>query len=111
MAVKLYVGHISMHVTQSQIENLFSEVGRVTETYLAINRYTGKSNGFAFVDLESETVAHQAVTRFHGYVLDGMPLTVHRMVNSEKGTIKKPKLPEVPETTELVATVAEQSET
>ena len=89
MTVKLYVGHLALHVTQAQIAELFSQVGQVTDPFLATNRYTGKSNGFAFINLESERDARDAVARFNGYVLDGVPLTVHILVASEKASIKK----------------------
>ncbi|MBE2268725.1 MAG: hypothetical protein IAE80_10885 [Anaerolinea sp.] len=96
MAVKLYVGHLALHVTQAQIEALFRQVGNVTDSFLVTNRYTGKSNGFAFLNLDSEVVALEAVQRFNGYVLDGLALTVHLLVDSEKATIRKLKLPEAP---------------
>lgn len=100
MAVKLYVGHLALHVTQAQIEALFSQVGNVTESFLVTNRYTGKSDGFAFLNLDSDVIALDAVQRFNGYMLDGLPLTVHLLVDSEKATIRKLKLPEAPESTD-----------
>lgn len=97
MTVKLYVGHLPFHVTQAQIAELFSQVGQVTDPFLSTNRYTGKSDGFAFINLETEADARDAVTRFNGYVLDGVPLTVHILVNSEKASIKKVLPPPAPE--------------
>lgn len=95
MAVKLYVGHLSLRVTQAQVTELFSQVGGVSEPFLATDRYTGESNGFAFITMDTEAQAQEAVTRFNGQVFEGLAMTVQRLVDSEKNTIRKIKAPVV----------------
>jgi RNA recognition motif-containing protein len=83
MPAKLYVGHLSFRVTQAQLEELFSQVGDVIEAFLVSDRYTGKSKGFAFLHMGTEAAAQEAVARFHGFLFDELPMTVHLLIESE----------------------------
>lgn len=76
MAEKLYIGNLPFNVTQSQIQELFSQAGVIHDVYIARNRYTSKSSGFGFVEMESEAAARKAIQLFHGYLLSERPMTV-----------------------------------
>jgi len=77
MAKKLYVGNLSYNVTEAQLRTLFSEVGEVTEVSLITDRDTGRSKGFGFVEMGSDSEAQTAIQRFNGYTLDDRALTVN----------------------------------
>jgi len=77
MAKKLYVGNLSYNVTEAQLRTLFSEVGEVTEVSLITDRDTGRSKGFGFVEMGSDSEAQTAIQRFNGYTLDDRALTVY----------------------------------
>ena len=76
MAKKLYVGNLSYDVTETQIRELFAQVGETTEVSLIMDRDTGRSKGFAFVQMADDTAAQDAIRRFNGHTMDNRALTV-----------------------------------
>jgi cold-inducible RNA-binding protein len=77
MGTKLYVGNLAFTMTEGELEDLFKQVGDVTEVQIIFDKFTNKSRGFAFVTMASEAAAHEAVNRFHGQNVEGRPLTVN----------------------------------
>ena len=76
MNKKLYVGNLSYQTTSSQLETLFAQAGEVTEATVIEDRDTGRSKGFGFVEMVSETAATAAIEQFNGQQLDGRTLNV-----------------------------------
>lgn len=76
MAKKLYVGNLSFDATETQIRDLFSQAGEISEVNLIMDRYTGNPKGFAFVEMATQEAATEAINRFNGYSLDNRALTV-----------------------------------
>ena len=77
MATKLFVGNLSFQATNADLENLFSQVGAVTSATVIMDKMTGKSRGFGFVEMSTNQDAQQAVERFNGTELHGRALTVN----------------------------------
>jgi RNA recognition motif-containing protein len=77
MAKKLYVGNLSYETTSEQLKELFTQVGEVTEISLITDRDTGRSKGFGFIEMATETNAQEAIRRFDGHVLNDRALTVN----------------------------------
>ncbi len=77
MGNKLYVGNLSFNTTEIAIQDLFSQCGTVSEVMLMQDKFTGRSRGFAFVTMSSDSEAQAAVSTFHGKDLDGRALTVN----------------------------------
>jgi cold-inducible RNA-binding protein len=77
MAKKLYVGNLSYTTTRDQLLDLFSQAGEVTEVTIINDRETGRSKGFAFVEMATDEAAQEAIKRFNGQVLDNRNLTVN----------------------------------
>ncbi len=77
MGNKLYVGNLSFNTTEIAIQDLFSQCGTVSEVMLMQDKFTGRSRGFAFVTMSSDSEAQAAVSAFHGKELDGRALTVN----------------------------------
>lgn len=76
MAKKLYVGNLSYSTNDDSLKNAFSQVGPVLSAKVMIDKMTGKSRGFGFVEME-DADASKAVDLFHGKELDGRTLTVN----------------------------------
>ena len=76
MAKKLYVGNLSYDVTEAQIRELFAQVGELTEVSLIMDRDTGRSKGFAFVQMADDSAAFDAIRRFNGHTIGERALTV-----------------------------------
>jgi RNA recognition motif-containing protein len=77
VATKLFVGNLSFQATGSELEDLFGQVGAVTSATIIMDKFTGKSRGFGFVEMGSTQEAQQAVERFNGTELHGRALTVN----------------------------------
>jgi RNA recognition motif-containing protein len=77
MGNKLYVGNLSFNTTEIAIQDLFSQCGSVSEVMLMQDKFTGRSRGFAFVTMGSDSEAQAAVSQMHGKELDGRALTVN----------------------------------
>lgn len=76
MTKKLYVGNLSYSVTRGTLEELFSSVGEVTSVDLITDRMTGRSRGFAFVEMADSTAAQQAIEQLNGRVLNERAIKV-----------------------------------
>jgi RNA recognition motif-containing protein len=77
MSTKLYVGNLSFETTENSLTDLFSQAGRVTSANLIQDKFTGKSRGFAFVEMSTSEEANKAIETLHGKDLDGRALTVN----------------------------------
>ena len=77
MNSKLYVGNLSFDTLEIDIQDLFAEAGSVQEAALMQDKFTGKSRGFAFVTMSSDSEAQAAIEQFHGKAFEGRPLTVN----------------------------------
>ncbi|MBE2184050.1 MAG: RNA-binding protein [Anaerolineae bacterium] len=77
--MKLYIGNLHYDITQAQLLTLFSQAGDVSTVYLAHDRYTSKSSGFAFVTMVTDEEGQKAISLFHGHLLRDRPMTVAEM--------------------------------
>jgi cold-inducible RNA-binding protein len=77
MSTKLYIGNLSYNATEDQLRTLFSQVGEVNDVAVIMDRDTGRSRGFGFVEMASDQAAQEAITRFNGYMMEGRELTVN----------------------------------
>jgi len=74
---KLYVGNLSFEALEIEIQDLFAQVGTVTDAIVMQDRSTGKSRGFGFVTMSTPEEAQEAIKRFNGQDLHGRALTVN----------------------------------
>jgi RNA recognition motif-containing protein len=74
---KLYCGNLSYNTTNSDLEQLFSEFGQVRSAEVIMDRDTGRSKGFGFVEMTSDSEAAAAITGLNMKDLDGRSLTVN----------------------------------
>ncbi|MBM3860193.1 MAG: RNA-binding protein [Verrucomicrobia bacterium] len=77
MPTKLFVGNLSFNTTEGDVLELFKQAGKVTSCELIVDKFTSKSRGFAFVQMESQEEANKAIAEFNGKELDGRALTVN----------------------------------
>ncbi|PYL61962.1 MAG: RNA-binding protein [Verrucomicrobia bacterium] len=75
--MKLYVGNLSFETTENDLQDLFEQHGAVNEVHLMMDRFTGKSRGFAFVTMNDSTQANTAMSALNGHELNGRPLNVN----------------------------------
>jgi len=77
MAKRLYVGNLKFTVTSTQLEELFARFGTVNSAEVLIDRDTGRSRGFGFVEMLDDDQAHEAIETLDGRDHDGRRLTVN----------------------------------
>ncbi len=78
MGTRLYVGNLSFTTTEDSLRTAFSEGGRTVKSVAILtNPETGRSRGFAFVEMGSEQEAQAAIEAMDGVELDGRPLKVN----------------------------------
>ncbi|MCA9601985.1 MAG: RNA-binding protein, partial [Myxococcales bacterium] len=78
MGARLYVGNVSYYTTEDQLRELFGADGRqVASVRVVTDRETGRSRGFAFVEMASDNDAQAAMTALDGAEFDGRKLTVN----------------------------------
>jgi len=76
MSMKLYVGNLSFGTMEDDLRRLFSQAGSVESIAMVTDRDTGRSRGFAFVEMSSKSEGDAAIAKFNGSELDGRSLTV-----------------------------------
>jgi len=77
MNKNLYVGNLSVEVTEEDLRANFSEVGKVISVNIIKDKYTGLNRGFGFVEMETEKEAQEAIQKFNGGSLLGNTITVN----------------------------------
>jgi RNA recognition motif-containing protein len=77
MAKKLYVGGISYNTTQQGLQDAFAQAGQVDSAAIIMDRMTGRSKGFGFVEMTDDAGAQAAIDMWNGKELDGRRLTVN----------------------------------
>ena len=77
MGKKLYVGNLTYGVTDSTLEQLFAPYGSVESAQVIMDRDTGRSKGFGFVEMKTEQEAQAAITALNGQDAGGRALTVN----------------------------------
>ena len=77
MAKKIFVGNLSFQTTDTDLSDMFSEVGQVESVQIITDRDTGRSKGFGFVEMSDDAAAAKAIERFNGKEVNGRALTVN----------------------------------
>jgi RNA recognition motif-containing protein len=77
MGNKLYVGNLSYSVGDNELQNLFTPYGTVTSAKVIMDRDTGRSKGFGFVEMGSDQEAQAAIAACNGKEMEGRALTVN----------------------------------
>lgn len=77
MTKKLYVGGLSYGTTEDSLHGLFAQIGNVDSVKIITDRDSGRSKGFAFVEMSTDEAATDAITKFDGQEFEGRRLTVN----------------------------------
>src|SRR5882762_4209018 len=77
MATKLFVGNLPFTVTENDLQDHFAQAGSVVAVNIMQDRATGRSRGFAFIEMGSQEDANKAISMFHEKDFQGRPLTVN----------------------------------
>ena len=86
MGKKLYVGNLAYGVTDSDLQTMFGAHGTVTSAQVIMDRDTGRSKGFGFVEMGADQEAQNAIKALNGQQSDGRALTVNEARPKEERT-------------------------
>lgn len=77
MGKKLYIGNLPFSATDQILTDTFSQCGKVESAKIIIDRDTGRSKGFGFVEMSTEAEAADVISKFNGADYDGRAMTVN----------------------------------
>ena len=77
MSAKLFVGNLTFTATENDLQDYFAQAGVVVSVNIMQDRMTGRSRGFAFIEMSSKEDAEKAIQMFHSKDFQGRPLTVN----------------------------------
>jgi cold-inducible RNA-binding protein len=77
MSAKLFVGNLTFTATENDLQDHFAQAGVVVSVNIMQDRMTGRSRGFAFIEMASKEDAEKAIQMFHSKDFQGRPLTVN----------------------------------
>src|SRR5271170_1287877 len=77
MGKKLYVGNLPFSATDQILSDTFAQCGTVESSKIIMDRDTGRSKGFGFVEMSTDAEAADAISKFNGADYDGRPMTVN----------------------------------
>lgn len=84
MGKRLYVGNLAYATTEADLSTLFGEIGPVESVALITDRDSGRSKGFAFVEMQTDDAARQAITAINGREVSGRSLVVNEAQPRER---------------------------
>jgi len=84
LAQRLFIGNLSFKTTEGELETLFAESGSVSSVTIIMDRFSGRSRGFGFIEMGSEEEAQAAIERLNGYEFEGRALTVNEAKPQER---------------------------
>jgi len=85
MSRKLFVGNLPYSVTSERLQEAFSQFGTVTSSKVIVDRETGRSRGFAFLEMETDDQGAAAMQAMNGALLDGRSIAVREAVERQPG--------------------------
>ena len=75
--MNIYVGNLPYRATEAELDSLFAQHGQVTSARIVMDRETGRSKGFGFVEMSSDEEGRAAITALNGADLAGRAITVN----------------------------------
>jgi cold-inducible RNA-binding protein len=76
-STRLFVGNLSYQTGENELQDYFAQAGTVTSVNLMLDKTTGKSRGFAFVEFAEAEAAQHAIDQFHNKEFQGRQLTIN----------------------------------
>jgi len=74
---RLFVGGLPYSVTNTQLEEIFAQNGKVTSCNIITDKYSGQSKGFGFVDMDDDSEADKAIEKLNGTEIGGRKIIVN----------------------------------
>lgn len=82
--MNIYVGNLSYNITEDSLRSMFEEFGEIESAKVIMDRFTGRSKGFGFVEMPSNSEADQAIKALNGKYIEGRNIKVNQANPSGK---------------------------
>ena len=86
MGKKIYIGNLAFSSTDNSLNDLFSQYGTVDSCRIVMDRDTGRSKGFGFVEMSTDDEAEKAISELNGKEIDGRSLRVNEARPQERSS-------------------------
>lgn len=83
--MNIYVGNLDYGIDEGDLEQLFGEYGTVTSAKVISDKFTGRSKGFGFVEMENQDEASKAIEELNGKSIENRPITVNEARPRKEG--------------------------
>ncbi|MGD9688528.1 MAG: RNA recognition motif domain-containing protein [Phycisphaerales bacterium] len=83
--IKIYVGNLPFRTTETELRGMFEQHGEVASAAVVLDRETGRSRGFGFVEMSNDDQARQAIEKLNGFQIEGRALVVNEARPKEAG--------------------------
>ncbi|MEI6123384.1 MAG: RNA-binding protein [Bacteroidota bacterium] len=83
--MKIYAGNLHYGMTEDDLQKLFEEYGQVSSVKVITDKYSGRSKGFGFVEMPTDTEAEQAIEELNGTEIKGRAITVNQSIERKEG--------------------------
>ena len=80
--MNIYVGNLNVATSELQLKNLFAPFGEIKALKIVLNHHSGKSKGFAFVEMTERSAGEEAIVKLNNFLLDEKHITVNESANS-----------------------------
>ena len=78
--MNIYVGSLHFKMSEAELKEVFEEYGEVTSAKIIIDKYSGKSKGFGFVEMTNEAEAKKAIEELNGAEISGRNIIVNESI-------------------------------
>ena len=82
--MNIFVGSLPYHVEEADLRSIFEEYGPVSSSKVIMDKFTGKSRGFGFIEMPDDEVALKAIEELNGAELDGRTIVVNKSEERKK---------------------------
>lgn len=89
--MNMYVGNLAQNVTESELKAAFAQFGEVSNVKIIMDRFSGQSKGFAFLEMSNNSEADKAIKALNKTMLGGKPLAISQSVVTKKRDKKRPR--------------------
>lgn len=87
--MNIYVGQLPYSVTEEELREMFLEFGEVTKLNLIMDRYSGQSKGFGFIEMPNNSEADQAIKGLNKSMVKGREIKVNQAEERKKKTFRR----------------------
>ena len=88
--MNIFVGNLNYSITEDDVREIFEEYGELSSVKLITDKFTGKSKGFAFVEMADDSEAKKAIEELNGADVEGRSMVVNESIEKKRDNNRRP---------------------